>query len=163
MIKLEHALLVTVGALISITYFMSNMMDEDNAALRKLQGEYYAMQDKLSECQKERQVTVTMYHPVRGQTDDTPNITADGTRISIRNAGKYRFVAVSRDLLRSNGGPFEYGDYIILEGINGKYDGVWQVKDTMHPRWDNRVDILCSPGTPPFKVDSAMMKWYPGV
>ena len=31
-------------------------------------------------------VTVTMYHPVFGQTDDTPNITADGTVIKISRA-----------------------------------------------------------------------------
>ena len=44
-------------------------------------------------------VTVTMYHPVAGQTDDTPNITADGSVIKINNASEYRYVAVSRNML----------------------------------------------------------------
>ena len=39
------------------------------------------------------------------------------------------------------GGPFEYGDYIIIEGT-GKWDGVYQVRDTMNRKWTNRVDIL---------------------
>ena len=40
------------------------------------------------------QVTVTMYHPVSRQTDDTPNITADGSVIRINNASEYKYVAV---------------------------------------------------------------------
>ena len=102
------------------------------------------------------QVTATMYEPVPTQTDSTPNITADGTRINVKYAGKYRYLAVSRDLL----GILEYGDYVVIEGINVKYDGVWQVKDTMHPRWTNRVDLLCNPGTSPFKIDSAKLIIY---
>tara|TARA_B100000131_G_scaffold321096_1_gene370900 strand:- start:3274 stop:3741 length:468 start_codon:yes stop_codon:yes gene_type:complete len=105
---------------------------------------------------KELIVTATMYEPVPSQTDTTPNITADGTRISIKYAGKYRYLAVSRDLLD----VVSYGDYVVIEGINGKYDGVWQVKDTMHPRWHNRVDLLCNPGTSPFMKDSAKMTIY---
>ena len=102
---------------------------------------------------KQIMVTATMYEPVPTQTDSTPNITADGTRINIRYAGKYRYIAVSRDLLEI----VNYGDYVVIEGIDGKYDGVWQVKDTMHPRWTNRIDILCDPGTSPFRKDSAIM------
>ena len=43
--------------------------------------------------------------------------------------------------------PFDYGDYIIVEGCNGKYDGIWQVKDTMNERFRNRIDFLQSKGT----------------
>ena len=46
-------------------------------------------------------VKVTMYQPVYPQTDDTPNITADGTRIRISRASDYKFVALSRNLLKS--------------------------------------------------------------
>ena len=35
-------------------------------------------------------VTVTMYHPVRHQTDRTPNILADGTKITIHKASEYK-------------------------------------------------------------------------
>ena len=45
-------------------------------------------------------VTVTMYHPVRHQTDGTPNILADGTKIRIHKASEYKYVAVSRNLLK---------------------------------------------------------------
>jgi len=100
------------------------------------------------------EVTVTMYHPVRSQTDSTPNILADGTRIRIHKASEYRFIAVSRNLLKRWGGFLDYGDFIVLKGTGNK-DGVYQVKDTMNPRFVNRIDILESPGTKPYKIDSA--------
>ena len=40
--------------------------------------------------------------------------------------------SLSRDLLSRWGGPFNYGDYVIIEGT-GKDDGVYQVRDTMNP------------------------------
>ena len=104
----------------------------------------------------EYKVTVTTYNPTKAQCDNTPNITADGTRINTKYAGKYRYLAVSRDLLEI----VNYGDYVVIEGIDGRYDGVWQVKDTMHPRWKNRVDLLCNPGTEQFKKDSAILTIY---
>ena len=102
------------------------------------------------------EVTVTMYHPVRSQTDSTPNILADGTRIRVHKASEYRFIAVSRNLLTRWGGWLDYGDFILLKGTNGK-DGVYQVKDTMNPRWVNRIDILETPGTKPYRFDSAQI------
>jgi len=99
-------------------------------------------------------VTVTMYHPIYPQTDKTPSITADGTRISIKNASEHKFVALSRNLLKRWGGPFDYGDFIFLRGTDGK-DGVYQVRDTMNRRYINYIDILESPGTEPYKFDNA--------
>ena len=99
-------------------------------------------------------VTVTMYHPVRYQTDSTPNILADGTRIRVHKASEYRFIAVSRNLLKQHGGFLDYGDFIVLKGTDGK-DGVYQVRDTMNKRWVNRIDILESPGTKPYKFTEA--------
>ena len=95
-------------------------------------------------------VTVTMYHPVPGQTDDTPNITADGSVIRINNASEYRYVAVSRNMLRRDGGFLTYGDYVWLEA--GKKSGVYQVRDTMASRWINRIDILETPGIKPYNI-----------
>tara|TARA_B100000575_G_C22877153_1_gene511405 strand:- start:107 stop:733 length:627 start_codon:yes stop_codon:yes gene_type:complete len=99
-------------------------------------------------------VTVTMYEPVRYQTDSTPNILADGTRIRVHKASEYRFIAVSRNLLKRHGGFLDYGDFILLKGTNHK-DGVYQVRDTMNKRFVNRIDILESPGVRPYKFDKA--------
>ena len=99
-------------------------------------------------------VVVTMYHPIKGQTDSTPDILADGTKITIHKASEYRYVAVSRNLLKRWGGWLDYGDFIVLKGTDGK-DGVYQVKDTMNKRFVNRIDILETPGTKPYKFTDA--------
>ena len=101
-------------------------------------------------------VTVTMYHPVSGQTDDTPNITADGSVIRINNASEYRYIAVSRNMLIRNDGFLNFGDYIWLDA--GKKSGVYQVRDVMNKRFVNRVDILETPGTRPYKYSKASMR-----
>jgi|TARA_R110000744_G_scaffold366909_1_gene476213 3D (Asp-Asp-Asp) domain-containing protein len=99
-------------------------------------------------------VTGTMYSPTRAQCDATPNITADGTRINPKHASQYRYIALSRDLLNRWGGPFQYGEYVAIEGTqNGKHDGIWQVRDTMNPKWIKRVDFLVTNGTRPFKYN----------
>ena len=102
-------------------------------------------------------VVVTMYHPVKHQTDRTPDILADGTKITIHKASEYNYVAVSRNLLKRWGGWLDYGDFIVLSGTDGK-DGVYQVKDTMNKRFVNRIDILESPGTKPYKFTDAKIK-----
>ena len=99
-------------------------------------------------------VKVTMYQPVTYQTDSTPNILADGTRIAIHKASEYKYIAVSRNLLKRWGGFLEYGDWILLRGTDHK-DGVYQVRDTMHPRWVNRIDILESIDAEPYMFPKA--------
>ena len=100
-----------------------------------------------------------MGHPTPNQTDSTPDITADGTKINIWKASEYRYVALSRDLLSRWGGPFNYGDYIVIEGI-GKNSGIYQVRDTMNPKHTNRVDILKTPGSSQFKYTDVTMYRY---
>jgi len=102
------------------------------------------------------EVTVTVYHPVPEQTDSTPNITADGTRFTINKASQYRYVAVARNMLKRWGGFLDYGDYIWVEA--GSKSGVYQVRDTMNPRFVNYIDILESPGTRPYKYDNAKIR-----
>ena len=99
-----------------------------------------------------------MYQPIRGQTDSTPNILADGTRIRVHKASDYKFIAVSRNLLERFGGQFKFGDFVLLQGTYTK-DGFYQVRDTMNPRFVNRIDILESPGVKPYKyVDATIIK-----
>ena len=102
------------------------------------------------------EVDVTMYRPTRRETDSTPNITADGTKIKINEASRYRFVAVSRNLLERWGGFLNYGDFVLLKDAGHK-DGIYRVKDTMSARWVNVVDILESPGTDPYKFKNASL------
>ena len=142
MIKLRYAILGSIIPMFVIFYYSNNVIDELYDEISILNNkvnnnycDYYEIQSF--------DVTVTTYNPTRHQTDSTPNELADGTKIKPWKATKYRYVALSRDLLSRWGGPFEYGDYVVIEGTeDGKWDGIYQVRDTMNPKWTNRVDIL---------------------
>jgi len=106
-------------------------------------------------------VTVTNYNPVRSQTDDTPNITADLTKIDVNSASKYKYVAASRNLLKMYGGILEYGDLIIIKNAGDK-DGIYAVRDTMNERYVNYIDILETLGTENYSyknVDLYKLEW----
>lgn len=106
---------------------------------------------------KSYNVTITVYHATEDQCDDTPNILADGTEIDVRFAGDYRYCALSRDLLSRWGGIFDYGDTVLIDGAL-HLSGAWIVKDTMHPRWKNRVDLLVDQDTRPYKFETAKLR-----
>ena len=158
MIKSNIAIIGSILPALIITWYSSTLLDEQYERNRELQQQVW-------DCQGSEDgtfitnVTVTMYHPTKRQTDSTPNITADGTKINIWKASKYRYVAVSRDLLSRWGGPLNYGDWIVIEGA-GKNSGVYQVRDTMNPKWVKRVDILKTPGTKQFKYDNITLTRY---
>ena len=158
MIKISHAIGVNLLALFILTGYFDNMLD-------KTRNELFALQDKINQNSYdtwgtlEIDVTVTMYNPSPEQTDSTPNQTADGTIINPERASEYRYIALSRDLLRRWGGPFNYGDYVMLKGTD-EYDGIYQVRDTMAPKFINRVDILRTEGSKWFKFDNATLYRY---
>ena len=154
MIRIRYALIVNILSLVIITGYYDNLMEKLHDEIFNLKygtEAYYGKQ--------EFSVTVTMYNPTRGQTDKTPNITADGTKINPHRASQYRYVALSRDLIARWGGPFNYGDYVMLKGTNG-YDGVYQVRDTMASKFINRVDILMTEGSKQFRFDNATLYRY---
>ena len=145
--------------IVLITYangiITTKFLNDKNIQLQSLRDENKRLAVKLDEYKiKETNVTVTMYQPLRSQTDSTPNILADGTRIRVHKASDYKFIAVSRNLLKRFGGWLDYGDFVLLWDTDGK-DGVYQVRDTMNPRFVNRIDILESPGVKPYKFEEA--------
>ena len=158
MIKISHALAITLIGLVIITGYFDSMLDD-------MRTEIFTLKEQLERKNHsawgtlEFDVTVTMYNPLVGQTDSTPNQTADGTIIDINRASEYRYVALSRDLIARWGGPFEYGDYVMLKGTEG-YDGVYQVRDTMASKFINRVDILLTKGSKHFRFDNVTLYRY---
>lgn len=99
-------------------------------------------------------VTVTIYHPVPGQTDSSPDIVASGKKINIKRASDHRWIAVSRDLLERWGGPLRYGELVYIANA-GELSGYYRVEDTMNKRFTKRVDILRTPGAPLAKFEDA--------
>jgi 3D (Asp-Asp-Asp) domain-containing protein len=98
-----------------------------------------------------KEVKATMYHPVEAQCDDTPLITADGSKIDPYKVSDWNWVAVSPDLLIKNGGVFDYGDKIYIKGTHK--DGIYTIHDCMNKRKTNQIDILESIGTKQYKYD----------
>ena len=149
----------TALAFVLITYangiISSKLLNDKNLEIHSLMEQNETLRSDLAKYETEgMNVTVTMYQPVSYQTDSTPNILADGTRIRTQSASDYKFIAVSRNLLKRWGGWLDYGDFILLQGTDSK-DGVYQVRDTMHPRWVNRSDILETPGAKRYKFYGA--------
>lgn len=101
-------------------------------------------------------VTVTMYRANTIECDMDPDITADGTKIHVPQSSRYRYVALSRNLLKRWGGNFDYGDYILLKGTD-KRDGIYQVRDTMNPKFSDVVDILESHNVKPYKFTNVKL------
>ncbi len=98
-------------------------------------------------------VRASIYHPEPNQTDSTPFITADGSRINKKNPKKHRWIAVSRDLHSRWGGELSYGDSLWVTGISEELDGVYIVRDVMNRRMHKQIDILVG------KKDRIMGLW----
>ena len=152
-----HILHCVAIFVIALTVFMlSGEVDDVQEDLALLNEKIGTIENQSLSPAVQFKVTATMYHPVEQQTDSTPNQLASGIYIKPSRASSYRFVALSRDLLSRWGGPFEYGDYVVIEGA-GDYSGIWKVQDTMSPKFTKRIDFLCSPGTPQFKFDTVTL------
>ena len=166
MITLEKAIAGLIAVTLVNGFFSTTMFGEYkemySEKIERLESENSSLRDELSHYDEYGIVVdVTMYQPVYPQTDRTPNITADGTKIRISKASQYKFVALSRNLLKRWGGPFDYGDFVLLKGA-GEKDGVYQVRDTMNPKWVNVVDILESKHVEPYKYENVhiyKMNW----
>ena len=160
-----------ISAVITVTlingFFSTNMFKKYDRMYSNQITELRLVNNKLKERLSEYEeygiiVDVTMYQPVYPQTDKTPDITADGTRIRVHKASEYKFVALSRNLLKRLGGPFDYGYFVLLKNAGHK-DGVYQVRDTMNPKWVNVVDILESKDVRPYKFTNAHIFKLPWV
>ena len=77
-----------------------------------------------------KEVTATAYNSLAYQTNEQPSITAFGDTLT----PGMKCIAVSRDLLRLG---LKHNTLVTIEGL----DGVFLVKDKMHHRWKNRIDI----------------------
>lgn len=87
----------------------------------KIQHEYY-WDSKV--------VIASAYNSTKSQTSAKPYITAFGD--SLKPGDKY--IAVSRDLLKNG---LAHNTEVVIEGL----DGIFMVKDKMHRKWKNHIDI----------------------
>jgi len=101
-------------------------------------------------------VYATMYHPVLGQCDASPDITADQSKIpDIDSCSHLCWIAVSQDLLWFNNGPIRYGDTVYVEA--GHKTGYYIVRDAMNRRFKKKIDFLESVGTEAYRYKKATL------
>jgi len=116
---------------------------------RRRNPEEFGQDDTIS-------VSATMYYPVIGQCDDTPDITADQTKIpNIDSCSHLNWIAVSQDLLWFNDGPIRYGDTVHI--IAGHKTGTYIVRDAMNKRFTFKIDFLESVGTGLYSFDDVKL------
>lgn len=78
-----------------------------------------------------RTVTATAYNSLPGQgAGEDHSLAAWGDQLE----PGMKVIAVSRDLLDAG---LNYGTPVSIEGL----DGIWYVRDKMHRRWRNKIDI----------------------
>jgi 3D (Asp-Asp-Asp) domain-containing protein len=75
-------------------------------------------------------VTATAYNSSKRQTEGDPFIGAFGDSVK----SSVKSIAVSRDLYRMG---LKHNTYVTIEGLKG----IYLVKDKMHVRWKNKIDI----------------------
>ena len=75
-------------------------------------------------------VTATAYNSVKSQTQGNPIIAAWGDSLDLKTPS----IAVSRDLISLG---LKHNTPIKIEG----FDSIFLVRDKMHRRWRNRIDI----------------------
>lgn len=97
-------------------------------------------------------VTVTTYTASEGETDSTPLVTASGFKINPKNPKKHRIIAISRDLRKK----YKFGQKVKIQNA-GRYNGVYVVRDLMHPRWKKKIDILINPNDKQTKLRKVRM------
>lgn len=114
--------------------FNLRSMGNRSGAVYKFKGSVYSLD------------TATMYNPVASQCDSDPLVTASMLKIKPWKASKQKYVALSRDMLKRWGGPFDLKDSVVISGAGHK-DGIYIVADVMNKRFKRKVDFLETVGT----------------
>ena len=86
-------------------------------------------------------VEATVYNAVPEQCYGDPSCTASMFRLNMNDVYSHRIIAMERTFMKDLG--LKYGDVVKIEGT-GKWDGVWQIQDTMNKRFagQKKIDIL---------------------
>ena len=83
----------------------------------------------------------TVYNAVPEQCNNDCRHTASMFRLNLNDVLSHRIIAMERTFMKELG--LAYGDVVKIEGT-GKWDGVWQIQDTMNKRFagQHKIDIL---------------------
>ena len=130
---------VIIGALVNShslgyneAYGFIGELQEELANLRKTQEKWVLIADD---------VLATVYNAVPNQCDNDITHTASMFRLDLTDVLSHRIIAMERTMMAEF--DLKYGDVVRIEGT-GKWDGEWQIQDTMNKRFagQHKIDIL---------------------
>ena len=86
-------------------------------------------------------VIATVYNAVPSQCDGDCDTTASMFKLNLKDVMSHKIIAMERTFMKELG--LKYGDVVKIEGT-GKYDGEYQIQDTMNKRFAgmHKIDIL---------------------
>jgi hypothetical protein len=119
-----------------------NKTEEDLIKISDLEWESGAYwKDGLGLYIPAENVEATVYNAVPEQCDEDPLYTASMFRLNLDDVYSHKIIAMEKTFMKSLG--LKYGDVVKVEGT-GKWDGVWQIQDTMNPRFagQKKIDFL---------------------
>lgn len=100
------------------------------------------VQDEMADWKlADNKTTATVYNARPSQCNNDFGHTASMFRLDLYNVLSQRIIAMERTFMAKLG--LQYGDVVYIKGT-GKYDGVWQIQDTMNKRFagKHKIDIL---------------------
>ena len=120
----------------------NNIPDEAKQEVLEIVDEFKGTGVKLSDWQLADSHTIaTVYNAIPAQCNGDFGHTASMFRLNLNDVLSQRVIAMERTFMKKLG--VKYGDVVYIEGT-GKYDGVWQIQDTMNKRFagQHKIDIL---------------------
>lgn len=124
---------------------INNFIKNDSESADNFYDSYYKQSDEYNESQMwslaANDVEATVYNAVPSQCNNDCLHTASMFRLDLNDVAPHKIIAMERTFMKELG--VQYGDVVKIEGT-GKYDGVYQIQDTMNKRFagQHKIDIL---------------------
>ncbi len=144
--RLVKKMIIGGMSIAAITTMVNNYCDERNVPERAKQ-EVLTVINELPKSKNSDWILVddktiaTVYNAVPSQCNNDCGNTASMFRLNLNDVLSHRIIAMERTFMKKLG--LKYGDVVKIEGTN-KWDGVWQIQDTMNKRFagQHKIDIL---------------------
>lgn len=146
--KLKYLIMAGISTTTIIT--MINSFCDNHNVKKNTKQEVMAMVDNYMEKQglikgdwmlADTKTIATVYNAVPEQCNGDYTHTASMFKLNINDVLSHRIIAMERTFMKKLN--LKYGDVVYIQGTD-KYDGVWQIQDTMNKRFagQHKIDIL---------------------
>jgi hypothetical protein len=134
---------------VAIAVIVSALVQAHNLGFNEANGVVGEIEEQLSNSLKQEDkweliaddVIATVYNAEPKQCNNDVTHTASMFRLNLSDVLSHKIIAMERTMMKEFG--LKYGDVVKIEGT-GKWDGEWQIQDTMNKRFagQHKIDIL---------------------